>query len=74
MAFDFLDDVFLLYLAFETTQGILKRFTFLNPDLCQTRYTPTLVRLDCVVIARFQAQVKPYVPIFLLRNQISGEV
>jgi hypothetical protein len=36
------DDVFLLHLALKTAQCILKRLTFLQSDLCQSRYTPKL--------------------------------
>jgi len=39
MALDFLDDVFSLHLAFETAQGILKGFAFLNSNFCQRGYT-----------------------------------
>ncbi len=35
MTFDFFDDVFLLYLAFEPAQCIFKRLAFLNANLCQ---------------------------------------
>ena len=43
VALDLLYDVFLLHLALEATQSILKRLTFLNPDFRQTSYTPKLV-------------------------------
>ena len=35
----FFDDVFGLHFALETAQGILERFTFLNSNLCQRKYT-----------------------------------
>lgn len=35
MTFDFLDDVFLLYLPFKPTQCIFKRLAFLYANLCQ---------------------------------------
>ena len=40
MSLDFLDDVFLLYLAFEATQGILERFSFLKSYFRQTYKHP----------------------------------
>jgi hypothetical protein len=39
MTFDFLNDVFLLDLAFEPAQCIFKRLAFLHANLCQ-RTTP----------------------------------
>ena len=36
---NFLDDVLGLHFALETAQGILERFTFLNSNLCQKKYT-----------------------------------
>ena len=38
-----LDNIFLLHLTLEATQRILKRFSLLNSDFCQTDYTPKLV-------------------------------
>jgi hypothetical protein len=38
--FDFLNDVFLLHFALETTQRILQRFTFLYCDFRQKVFTP----------------------------------
>ena len=38
-----LNNVFLLYLALEPAQGILKGLALLDSDLCQTDYTPKLV-------------------------------
>ena len=43
MTLHFLDDVFLLYLAFETSQRILEGLALLNSDFSQTNYTPLLV-------------------------------
>ena len=43
VSLDLLDDVFLLYFALETPQGILKRLTFLQSYFRQIRYTPKLV-------------------------------
>jgi hypothetical protein len=54
----FLDDVFLLHLAFETAKRILEGFSLLKSNLCQTDYTPKLVQKDRIVIARLQGQVK----------------
>src|SRR5690348_5163655 len=42
---DFLDDVFLLHLALETTQGVLQRFTFLDNDFGHSSFTPNPVRI-----------------------------
>ena len=36
---DLFDNVFGLNFALETAQGILERFTFLNSNLCQGKYT-----------------------------------
>jgi hypothetical protein len=46
VAFDFLDDVFLLYLALKPAQGIFKRLTFLDSYFCQLATPPDLSRLD----------------------------
>ncbi len=35
VTFDFLDNVFLLYLTLKPTQRIFKRFAFLHANLCQ---------------------------------------
>jgi hypothetical protein len=40
MTLDFLNDVFLLHLAFESAQCVLKGLALLNSDFCQTLYTP----------------------------------
>ena len=61
MALNLLNDVFLLHLALETAQCILKGLTFLQSHFCQRNYTPKPVQWDCIVIARFCAQVKGYV-------------
>src|SRR5215831_7853332 len=37
---DFLDDVFLLHLAFEPTQGVFQRFPFLKSHFSQSTNTP----------------------------------
>jgi hypothetical protein len=42
---DFLDDVFLLHLAFEAAQGVLQRFTFLDYDFGHVIFTPNPVRI-----------------------------
>lgn len=47
------DNVFLLYFALEATKRILQRFAFLQSYFCQTKNTPKLTRLDCVVISTF---------------------
>jgi hypothetical protein len=39
----------------------------LQSDFCQRNYTPKLVQVDCIVIARFSAQVKRFV-----RNGLFG--
>jgi hypothetical protein len=61
VALNLLDDVLLLHLALETAQCILKGLALLQSDFCQWNYTPKLVQWDCIVIARFCAQVKRYV-------------
>src|SRR6185295_16290112 len=38
--FDFFDDVFLLYFALETSQGIFKRLTLLNYYFSHAEFTP----------------------------------
>ena len=40
---DLLNNVFLLYLAFESAQCVLEGLTLLNSDFCQTAHTPKLV-------------------------------
>ena len=37
---DLLDDVFLLYLAFEPTKGILQRLALLQSNFCQSDHLP----------------------------------
>jgi len=61
VALDLLNYVFLLHLALEAAQCILKGLALLQSDFCQRNYTPKLVQWDCIVIARFCAQVKLYV-------------
>ncbi len=39
MTLDFLNDVLGLNFALKTAQGIFERFTFLNSNLCQRKYT-----------------------------------
>src|SRR5947209_10912492 len=46
MTFHFLDDVFLLNLTLEATQGVFQRLALLNPNFGQNEYTPKLVRWD----------------------------
>jgi hypothetical protein len=58
VALDLLNDVLLLHLALEAAQCIFKGLTFLQPNFCQRNYTPKLVQVDCIVIARFCAEVK----------------
>ena len=61
VALDLLNNVFLLHLALEAAQCIFKGLALLQSDFCQRNYTPKLVQWDCIVIARFCAQVKDYV-------------
>jgi len=42
VTFDFLDDVFLLYLPLKPTESILKRLAFLYANLCQKVTPPNL--------------------------------
>ena len=58
---DLLNNVFLLYLALETAQSVLKGLALLQSYFCQNWYTPKLVRWDRIVISRFEKQVKEYV-------------
>jgi hypothetical protein len=58
VALNLLDDVFLLHLALKTSQRIFEGFALLESDFRQPNYTPKLVPLDPVVIARFGKQVK----------------
>jgi hypothetical protein len=60
MSFDFLDDVFLLYLPLKAAQGIFEGFSLLQSDFCQLNYTPKLVLMGQTFIARFCNQVKRY--------------
>jgi hypothetical protein len=50
MALDFLDDVFLLHLAFETPECILKGFAFLHSNLCQLKYTSNRPKGDLLTL------------------------
>jgi hypothetical protein len=61
VALNLLDYVLLLHLALEPAQCILKGLALLQSHFCQWNYTPKLVQWDCIVIARFCAQVKFYV-------------
>jgi hypothetical protein len=45
---DFLDDVFLLYLALKAAQSILKRLILLDHYFCQVLITPIPVRMGCL--------------------------
>jgi hypothetical protein len=58
VALNLLDDVFLLHLALEPPQRIFEGFPLLKSYFRQTNYTPKLVPLDPIVIARFRRQVK----------------
>ncbi len=49
MTFHFLDNVFLLHFAFETTQSIFQRLAFLQSNFCQLNYTPKLVLVELVL-------------------------
>jgi hypothetical protein len=60
MSLDFLDNVFLLYLSLKATQGIFEGFSLLQSDFCQLNYTPKLVQMGRIFIARFYNQVKRY--------------
>jgi hypothetical protein len=71
VALNLLDYVLLLHLALETAQCILKGLALLQSDFCQWNYTPKLVQWDCIVIARFCAQVKFYVRCGLSTRRIS---
>jgi hypothetical protein len=42
VTFNFLDDVFLLYLPFKPAQSVFKRFAFLQTNLCQRVPPPNL--------------------------------
>jgi hypothetical protein len=58
MSLDFLDNVFLLYLPFKAAQGIFEGFSLLQSHFCQLNYTPKLVQMGRLFIARFYSQVK----------------
>ncbi len=60
MSLDFLDDVFLLHLPLKAAQGIFEGLSLLQSDFCQLNYTPKLVLMGQIFIARFRAQVKRY--------------
>jgi len=60
MSLDFLDNVFLLYLPLKAAQGIFEGFSLLQSDFCQLNYTPRLVQMGPIFIARFCNQVKRY--------------
>ena len=46
MALHFLDDVFLLHFALETTQCIFQAFTLLDPNFRQSKTPPNQPELD----------------------------
>jgi hypothetical protein len=58
---DLLDDVFLLHLALKATQCILEGLSLLQSDFCQLATPPNRSRLDPIVIASFEGQVKSYI-------------
>jgi hypothetical protein len=60
MSFDFLDNVFLLNLPLKAAQGVFEGLSLLQSDLCQMNYTPKLVLMGQIFIARFCTQVKRY--------------
>jgi hypothetical protein len=60
MSFDFLDDVFLLYLPLKAAQGVFEGLSLLQSDFCQLNYTPKLVLMGRLFIARFCTQVERY--------------
>jgi hypothetical protein len=60
MSFDFLDDVFLLNLPLKAAQGVFEGLSLLQSDLCQMNYTPKLVLMGQIFIARFRTQVKRF--------------
>ena len=55
---DLLDNVFLLHFALKTAQRILEGLTLLNSNFRQLTTPPNWSRLDRIVIARFEQQVK----------------
>ena len=48
MAFDFLDNVFLLHLTLKATERIFKGFAFLHSNLCQLKYTSKSSQRGCI--------------------------
>jgi hypothetical protein len=58
-----------LHLALEAPQRIFEGLSLLYPDFRQTNYTPKLVPLDPIVIARFLRQVKGECQSFSLDTQ-----
>src|SRR6185437_7258623 len=70
VTFHFLNDVFLLHLPLEATQGVFQRFVFLQSDFCQRNYTPKPVLLDSLVIARRACKVKQYVRFWPLFDKV----
>jgi len=63
MPLDLLNYVFLLHLAFEAPQCVLKGFALLNSNLRQTPHTPNRSFLDLVVITSFYPIVKSYMTV-----------
>src|SRR5271170_8184390 len=59
MLLDFLDDVFLLHLAFETAQSVLQRFTFLDDDFSHVIFTPNPVRIG-ILRRRHERRTAPW--------------
>lgn len=75
MTFNVFDNVFLLYLSLEASQGVFYRLAFLQSNFRQRNCTPKPVLWDSSVIARHTYKVKHYVGFFadLLPSKLPNE-
>lgn len=58
MSLDLLDNVLLLHFAFEAAKGVFEGLTLLKSDFRQPDTPPNPSHLDCIVMSRFEQQVK----------------
>lgn len=69
MALDFFDNVFCLHLALKATQGIFKRFAFLNSNLCQEKHLQTFPERDTQQNTLFWRNFAGLWGFFTIRNR-----
>jgi len=57
---DLFDDVFLLYFAFETAQGVFQRLTFLNADFSHLDFTILPMHVAMIAVNHLSLRGQPY--------------